>query len=214
MLMSDHTRISAWSDSGDPLSNSFVSPAAPSIVMYIALQSHHHQLHHSLLAQLLPEPSGSTLLLLQALDPKPSNRICILEQINLPSIARLQTPLDRLKHALGRGPVTRKAHDARVLRALDPEGDVDAAVQLVHLAADPGDLLGEVDLVAQVVAGLAGRAQRVERPVHDGRGQLLVVEDGDGAGGHDGQEDGEGAGPAEAGCFDIFFDQDMLVGLA
>lgn len=81
--------------------------------------------------------------------------------------------------------------------------DVDAAGDLVELAADPGDLVLEVDLVAEDLARLGGCAQGVERAGDDGRRRLLVVEDADGAGGDDGEEDGEGAAPAEDDLIDV-----------
>lgn len=87
---------------------------------------------------------------------------------------------------------------------LDREIDVDLALHLVHLAAYPGDLVLEVDVVAEDSAGAGIRPQCVQRGRYDGRGRLLVVEDGDGADGYDGEEDGEGAAPAETDLADLW----------
>lgn len=76
-------------------------------------------------------------------------------------------------------------------------------MQLVHLAVDPGDLVLEVDLVAERRAGVAVGAQGVERRGDDGGRHLLVVEDADGANDDDGEEDGEGAAPAELDIADF-----------
>lgn len=88
--------------------------------------------------------------------------VALLQQVNDLAILRLQTPLGRLEHAPGRRAEGGEAHDARALGALDVELDVDAAVQLVHLAGNPGDLRLEVDLVAQVLARALVGAQRIE----------------------------------------------------
>lgn len=51
---------------------------------------------------------------------------------------------------------------------LDPEGDVDAAVELVHLPGDPGNLLRKVDLVAEKFAALFRSPEGVEGGADDG----------------------------------------------
>ena len=117
-------------------------------------------------------------------------RVPAFQQVNPHAILRLETPLGRLEHALARRPVAREAHRGRGARALDGEPDVDAPLQLVHLTVDPRDLVPEVDVVAQQLARLLVGPQGVQRRRDDGRGHLLVVEDGDGAGGDDGGEDG------------------------
>lgn len=63
----------------------------------------------------------------------------------------------------------------------------------------------EVDLVAEQGVALGGGAQRVERRRDDGRRRLLVVEDCDGADGHEDDEDGKGAAPAVGDFADIWF---------
>lgn len=67
---------------------------------------------------------------------------------------------------------------------------------------DPGDLLPEVDIVAQDRARARGGAQGVEGRGDDGGRHLLVVEDGDGAGCDDGDEDGQSASPPEGDFLD------------
>lgn len=62
----------------------------------------------------------------------------------------------------------------------------------------------EVDLVAEQGVALGGRAQRVERRRDDGRRRLLVVEDCDGADGHEEDEDGKGAAPAVGDLADVW----------
>lgn len=62
----------------------------------------------------------------------------------------------------------------------------------------------EVDFVAEQGVALGGRAQRVERRGDDGRGCLLVVEDCDGADGHEEDEDGKGAAPAVGNFADVW----------
>jgi hypothetical protein len=99
--------------------------------------------------------------------------------------------------------MTDKLHHARVLRPLDGEVDVDPAVQLIHLPADPGDLVLEVDLVTQVFPGFLRRTQGVERRGYDWGGELLVVEDADAEAGYDQEEDGKSARPAETVAFDV-----------
>lgn len=62
----------------------------------------------------------------------------------------------------------------------------------------------EVDFVAEQGVALGGRAQRVERRRDDGRRRLLVVEDCDGADGHEEDEDGKGAAPAVGDFADVW----------
>lgn len=97
-----------------------------------------------------------------------------------------------------RGPVAHEAHGAPAPGPLDGEPDVDAALHLVHLAVDVGDLVLEVDLLAQDLAGARARAQGVHGRGDDGRRRLLVVEHGGRGDGDEGDEDGHGAAPAEA----------------
>lgn len=125
-------------------------------------------------------------------------RVGAVEEIDLPAVGRLQAPLRRLEHALRRRAEAGEPHLARALRALDREADVYPAVELVHLAADPGDLVPEVDLVAEVVPRLLRMPKRVQCRVYDRAGQLLVVEYCDGARRDDGDEVRERAPPAEA----------------
>ena len=99
--------------------------------------------------------------------------------------------------------MAREAHRRPAPRALDGEVDVDAAVHLVHLAADPGDLVLEVDVVAEDGARAGVGAQCVQRRRDNRRRRLLVVEHGEGADGDDGEEDGQAAAPAEADLRDF-----------
>jgi len=69
-------------------------------------------------------------------------------------------------------------------------------MQLVQLATDPGDLAGEVDLVAQDGSRLGVRAQRVQRRGRHAGRLLLVVEDGGRAAGDEGEEERQRAQPA------------------
>lgn len=120
---------------------------------------------------LVPEaPRGTFVLIIvqPAGDPHGAERVPVVQEVDPLPVTRLEAPLGGLKDALGSGPEACEAHDARILGALDREGDVDAAVQLVHLSADPGDLLLEVDLVAQVLACSGIVAQRVQRGRDDG----------------------------------------------
>lgn len=130
-------------------------------------------------------------------------RITALQQIHHFAILRRQTPLTRLKHALTRRSPARETHHSRPLRSLDREVNVDDALQLVHLAANPGDLMLEVDFVTEDLARPRRRAQRIHGAGDDGRRGLLVVEDGDGAGCHAEQEEGEGLAPAESNIGDF-----------
>lgn len=131
--------------------------------------------------------------------------ITVDEQVDLGAVVPLQAPLCRLKHGPGRRTPAGEAHDARVPVALYGEPDVDLAVHLVHLAPDPGDLLLEVDVVAQILAGVRVDPQRVQRRGHHGARHLLIVEDGEAAGGHEDEKDGETARPPVADCSGIFF---------
>jgi hypothetical protein len=123
------------------------------------------------------------------------------QQIDGFSVLSYEAPLGRLEHGLGPRAEAHEAHDALVLAALDAEADVDVATQLVHGARDPRDLLGKVDLVAEVLAGLAAGAQGVERGGDRRRRQLLVVEDGEARQRDQEEEDGESTGPAERDGF-------------
>lgn len=96
-------------------------------------------------------------------------RITTLQQIHHFTILRRQTPLTRLKHALTRRSPARKPHHSRPLRSLDREVNVDDAVQLIHLAANPGDLMLEVDFVSEDLARPRRRAQRIHGAGDDGR---------------------------------------------
>lgn len=131
-------------------------------------------------------------------------RIALLEQVDPPAVLGAQAPFRRLKQAPARGAAAGEAHERRALGALDGEVDVDAALHLVHLAADPGDLVLEVDFVAEDLAGAGRGAQRVEGRGDDGRRRLLVVEDGKGRGGDEDDEEGEGAAPAESDLGDVY----------
>lgn len=141
---------------------------------------------------------GQVILTQQRLE-----RIATLQQIHHLAILRRQTPLARLKHALTRRSPARKPHHSRPLRSLDREVNVDNTVQLVHLAANPGNLVLEVDFVSEDLARPRRRAQRIHGAGDDGRRGLLVVEDGHGAGCHAEQEKGEGLAPAESNIGDF-----------
>lgn len=90
-------------------------------------------------------------------------------------------------------PHTLEPHKRLLLSPLDPEPDVDAPVQLVHLASDPRHLAGKVHLVAQQLACSRVRPQRVHRARHHRRALLLVVEDCAHRDAHDDGEDGDRA---------------------
>lgn len=134
---------------------------------------------------------------------QPSKRIPPVQQVNPLAVGRRQAPLGRFKERPRRRAVAGEAHRGPAPGPLNGEVYVDPALHLVHLAPDPGDLVLEVDVVAEDGAGAGVGAQGVQRRGHNGRRRLLVVEDGDGADGHDGEEDGEGAAPAEADLADF-----------
>lgn len=49
-------------------------------------------------------------------------------------------------------------------------------MQLIHLPRNPRNLLREIDLIAQDIARLRRRPQRIKRAVHDTARALLVIE--------------------------------------
>src|SRR5690349_18735456 len=63
-------------------------------------------------------------------------RVAVLEQIDDGAVVRLEAPLGGLELGPRARAEAGKLHDAAGPGALDLEGDVDAAVQLVHLARD------------------------------------------------------------------------------
>ena len=130
-------------------------------------------------------------------------RVCALQQVNPAPVLSLEAPFRSLKKRPARRPAAREAHDARPLGAADGKVDVNMALHLVHVAADPRNLVLEVDFVAENLARLGRCAQRVQCRCDDGRRRLLVVEDGDRAGGHEDDEDGEAAAPAELDLVDV-----------
>ena len=62
----------------------------------------------------------------------------------------------------------------------------------------------EVNLVAKKRAGGRVGAQGVEGGGYDGGGGFLVVEDGNGADGDDGEKEGQGTAPVGADGFDVY----------
>lgn len=103
----------------------------------------------------------------------------------------LETPLERLEKL---GPLLPYAHKLGLRGAfcpLDPERDVDRALHGAQLAADPGYFARKVDFVAQDLAGVGVRAQRVEDAVHRRARRFLVVEDGEAGEANQRHEDGE-----------------------
>lgn len=181
----------------------------PQVPLTLIQTQHIHSVRPLSLDLLSKPPRQRILILLQhSLRRRPSQqrlkRIPRIQQIQPPPILRLQAPLRRLKKPLTRGSITREPHRPRSLAPAHGKPNVNPPVQLVHLAVDPGDLVLEVDLVAEQLAGLGGGAQGVERAGDDGRGHLLVVEDGDAAGCDDGEEEGEGAAPAELDLADVY----------
>lgn len=135
------------------------------------------------LLELLSETSrrrcGLALLLIHGVTSNALEGIVAIQQVHPSTVGHLEAPLGRLEHGPGRGTDAGEAHDGRLPGALDGEADVDAAVHLVHLAGYPGDLVLEVDLVAEKLARLLVRAQRVHGRGHDRARHLLVVENGD-----------------------------------
>jgi hypothetical protein len=91
-----------------------------------------------------------------------------------------------------------KPHLALALGAFHPEGNVDAAVELVHLTADPWNLLREVDFVAENLTSPRRRPQCVQRAADHARGRLLIVEDTQHCSTDNHHEDREASQPASA----------------
>ena len=54
-----------------------------------------------------------------------------------------------------------KPHLALAFGAFHPKGNVDATMELVHLTADPWNLLCEVDFITEYLTGLRRRSQCV-----------------------------------------------------
>lgn len=77
-------------------------------------------------------------------------------------------------------------------------------MQLIDLAANPRNLAGKVNLIAQNLSCRRVRPQGVQRAAHDGAGLLLVIEDGEDGAGHDDGEEREGAQPAGNACCDCW----------
>ena len=78
---------------------------------------------------------------------------------------------------------------AEILGTLDGVADVDPPLHQIQLPPDPGDLMFEVDLIAEDLTCSWVSSQGVEGTVdHAGRG-LFVVEDAEGRHGDDGNED-------------------------
>lgn len=82
--------------------------------------------------------------------------------------------------------MTLEPHLCLLPRALDPIHDINLSMQLINLAPDIRNLARKIHLIAQDFSGQRIRAQRVHRAGHHGRVLLLVVEDGEGGGGHGG----------------------------
>lgn len=94
---------------------------------------------------------------------------------------------------------TLEAHLALTLGTLHPEGNINAPMQLIHLAANPRNLLRKVDLVAENFTSLRRRAQCVQGTADHARRGFLVIENAEHGGSNGHHEDGEGLQPALAG---------------
>jgi len=123
----------------------------------------------------LPHP-----LLLHSNLLKRINRIPLrIIQLQPPPILQRQAILLRIIKPAPPPPPTPEFNLAGPLCALDPEADVNAAMDLVDLALDPRILARKVYFVAELVAHERVRAQGVEGGCYDGGLLLLVVEEGE-----------------------------------
>ncbi len=96
-----------------------------------------------------------------------------------------------------RPPETSKSHISICPPPLDAEANINPAMKLVQLAPDPREPVPEVNLLAEDLARFLARAQCIQRGVDDGRGRLLVVEDGERADGYESNEERDSAEPAQ-----------------
>lgn len=114
---------------------------------------------------------ASSSLLSQRIPP------ILIQQHDFRPIRQHQTPLTRFKEPIPPLPLALEPRLPAALRPLHPELHIDPSMQLVQLTAYPRHLAGEVYLIAQQLARLRVRAQRVEDAVDGAGGGLLVVED-------------------------------------
>lgn len=121
--------------------------------------------HLSVVRALLSEASRHLILFVNVvqavLAQKALEGISALEQINPLAVFHLKAPFVGLKHSLDRGTPASESHDGGSLCAAYRKVDVDGALHLVHTAADPRDLVLEVDLVSKRGTRLGGCPQRV-----------------------------------------------------
>lgn len=155
--------------------NTFPSSSSQEYSVYKLL----HKLSSSLLHRNLLEWINSITLRIIQLQP------C--------AILQCQTILLRIIQSASALPPTPELDLTRLLGSLDPEADVDAAVDLVDFALDPRVFRRKVYFVAEVLTHERVGAQGVEGGGYDGGFLLLVVEEGEEGDGHSEDEDGEGA---------------------